>query len=131
MARKPKLCELCGGCLEIVVRPTRVIGATYPEDDKWKGDEHLEPCPLCWQSPLHMAKGTGQVIVTRMFGPIMGVYYPHRKSPDCYVAGPDDVIKCCQEECGVEFPAGELSDHIDFHDTRKGKRTITKKKLII
>lgn len=134
MPRKPKLCELCEGSTEIVVRPTRLIGATYPEDDKWKGDEHLEPCPLCWQSPWHMAKGTGEVIVTKMLGPMLGVYYPHKKGPDLYVyeyfgpLGPD-MVKCCQPGCDAYFPATELSEHIDLHDTRK--RKALKKNLIL
>jgi len=40
-------CPLCGGTNEVLKRPQRLMGATYPEDDKWKGDEHFEPCPLC------------------------------------------------------------------------------------
>ncbi len=31
-------------------RPARLIGATYPEDDLHKGDEHFEPCPICGQA---------------------------------------------------------------------------------
>jgi len=41
------ICPLCNGTGEIIKRPARLMGATYPEDDQWKGDEHFEPCPLC------------------------------------------------------------------------------------
>lgn len=34
---------------QVIKRTTRLMGATFPEDDPWKGDEHLEPCPLCSQ----------------------------------------------------------------------------------
>lgn len=42
-----KVCPLCGGTKEVIERPTRLMGATYPDSDPFKGDEHLEPCPLC------------------------------------------------------------------------------------
>ena len=44
---KKSVCHLCGGSLEILVIPARLIGATYPESDEWKGDEHLIDCPIC------------------------------------------------------------------------------------
>ena len=34
-------CPLCGGTGEVIKRPVRLMGATYPEDDTWKGDEHF------------------------------------------------------------------------------------------
>jgi len=40
-------CPLCGGSKEVVVRPTRLMGATYSDDNIFRGDEHLKPCPLC------------------------------------------------------------------------------------
>jgi len=40
-------CPLCDGTKEVLRRPARLMGATYTEDDQWKGDEHFEPCPLC------------------------------------------------------------------------------------
>lgn len=45
-----KECPLCGGTKEVIERPPRLMGATYPENDPYKGDEHLEPCPLCEQN---------------------------------------------------------------------------------
>lgn len=42
-----KECILCNGTKEVIKRPVRLMGATYPEEDIWKGDEHFEPCPLC------------------------------------------------------------------------------------
>ena len=40
-----KVCHLCDGTVEVIERLSRLMGATYPEDDPWKGDEHLVPCP--------------------------------------------------------------------------------------
>lgn len=40
-------CPLCQGTGEVLERPARLMGATYPESDPWKGDEHFVPCPLC------------------------------------------------------------------------------------
>jgi len=115
-----KLCQLCDGTTEVIERPARLMGATYPEDDPWKGDEHLVPCPLCWCSPWDMARGTGKIIITPVMGPIIGVYYPHRKTGDLYVAGPKGEVHCCQ--CEATFPLADLSKHIESHDTRRRKR---------
>lgn len=45
-----KDCPLCDNCREVVIRPTRLIGATYL--DEYLGDERLEPCPLCCEGEL-------------------------------------------------------------------------------
>jgi len=34
---------------QVIKRTTRLMGATYPEGDPWKGDEYFEPCPICGQ----------------------------------------------------------------------------------
>lgn len=39
------ICPLCDDSGEVVVRPTRLMGATYWGRDS--GDEYIEPCPLC------------------------------------------------------------------------------------
>ena len=44
---KDKDCPLCGGTREVLIITTRLMGATYSTEDKWRGDEHFEPCPLC------------------------------------------------------------------------------------
>ena len=44
---KDKECPLCNGTGKVLVETKRLIGATYPENDQWKGDEHFAPCPLC------------------------------------------------------------------------------------
>lgn len=49
-------CPLCGGTKEMIKRPARLMGATYPEDDQWKGDEHLEPCPICVRLAIEEVK---------------------------------------------------------------------------
>jgi len=115
-----KLCPLCDGSTEVVVRSSRLMGATYPEDDPWKGDEHLAPCPLCGRSPWGMAEGTGKTIITRVMGPMIGVYYPHRKTGDLYVALSGKPVFCCQ--CEAQFPLSELPQHIESHDTRRKKK---------
>ncbi len=117
-----KLCLLCGGTAEVRVIPSRLIGATYPWDDPHRGDEHLSPCPSCSRSPWDMAKGTGRTIITPVLGPMVGVYYPHRKTGDLYVALKDEPVFCCQ--CEAKFPMADLSKHIDSHDTRKRKSKI-------
>jgi len=42
-------CAICADIGFVINRPRRVIGATYPLEDGWKGDEHFLPCPLCSQ----------------------------------------------------------------------------------
>jgi len=111
-----KLCQLCDGTVEVVVRPSPILGATYPEDDSWKEDEHLVPCSLCSQSPWDMARGTGKTIITPLLGPMIGVYYPHRKTGDLYVAARGELVFCCQ--CKAKFPQADFPKHIDSHDTR-------------
>lgn len=117
-----KLCQLCGGTAEVIERPRRLMGATYPEDDPWKGDEHLVPCPLCNRSPWDMARGTGKTIITPVMGPMIGVYYPHRKTGDLYVALKGEPVFCCQ--CEAKFPIADLPQHIESHDTRIRKVSV-------
>ena len=38
-------CELCKGSGEVIVRSSRLMGATYWGSER--GDEHLEECPQC------------------------------------------------------------------------------------
>jgi len=54
-------CPLCDDTGKILVRPTRLIGATYSFDDPWKGDEHFEPCPLCQNNPALLEEKTYKV----------------------------------------------------------------------
>ena len=35
---------------QVIKRPTRLMGATYPESVQWRGDEHFEPCPICGEA---------------------------------------------------------------------------------
>lgn len=44
---KIEVCPLCGDTGEVLVRPERLLGATYADDDPYKGEEHFEPCPVC------------------------------------------------------------------------------------
>jgi len=38
-------CPLCQGTNEVLVRPSRLMGATYKDGDS--GDERIEVCELC------------------------------------------------------------------------------------
>ena len=40
-------CAICADTGLVINRPHRLLGATYPPEDRWKGDEHFSPCPLC------------------------------------------------------------------------------------
>lgn len=50
-------CPLCMNTKEVIYRPARLIGATYPSDDTWKGDEHFVPCPLCTKEAENETEG--------------------------------------------------------------------------
>lgn len=66
---------------------------------------------------LKMKRGKPIVI-----GPIMGMFtvtYPYRKTKDLYVSIEGHPVKCCQDNCGVEFPVEDLVSHIMGHDRRK------------
>ena len=71
------------------------------------------------KTPWDMAKETGKTIITPVMGPMIGVYYPYRKSGDLYVALKGEPVFCCQ--CEAKFPFEKLSQHIDSHDRRKKK----------
>ena len=71
------------------------------------------------KTPWDMARETGKTIITPVMGPMIGVYYPYRKTGDLYVALKDQPVFCCQ--CKAEFPFSELPQHIDSHDRRRKK----------
>lgn len=47
LADAREVCPLCQNTRTVLVRTARLMGATYPEDDSYKGDEHFAPCPIC------------------------------------------------------------------------------------
>lgn len=63
----------------------------------------------------------GTLIREGFAGTIMiAVYYPYRKSPDCYMRfNGDPLVRCLQ--CDRDMYAGQhtLIDHIRRHDRRK------------
>jgi hypothetical protein len=77
------------------------------------------------ETPWNFAKRSGNVIITPIVGPMVGVYYPYRKTGDLYVALDGKPIKCCQEGCEEEFPIEEFKKHIQKHD-RRTRQTVLK-----
>ena len=69
--------------------------------------------------PWEEAKETGKIVIARIMGPMIGVYYPYRKTADLYVALNEKPVHCCQ--CDGNFPSKELAQHIDSHDRRRKK----------
>ena len=47
LVKRATLCLLCDGEAIVLKQSARLMGATYPDSDKWKGDEHFEPCYNC------------------------------------------------------------------------------------
>jgi len=68
-----------------------------------------------------LAKSLNQTIITRIFGPMYGVYYPHRKTGDLYVAIDGHPIRCCQCDANIPVDDGLRAwrDHIRSHSRRK------------
>ncbi len=69
------------------------------------------------KAPWDIAKESGKTIITPIMGPMIGVYYPYRKTGDLYVVFKGEPVFCCQ--CDAKFPFKELAEHIDNHNRRK------------
>lgn len=67
--------------------------------------------------PWEVAKETGKTILVQFMGPMIGVFYPYRKTGDLYVALRDSPVFCCR--CEAQFPLEELPQHIQSHDRRR------------
>jgi hypothetical protein len=68
--------------------------------------------------PWELARKEGKTVIRKIIGPMVGVYYPYRKSGDLYVvgpAGPDQVAHCCQD-CDCDFPIGDFIKHVNGHN---------------
>lgn len=61
-----------------------------------------------------LAKQEGKTVIVNLIGPMVGVYYPYRKSGDLYVTGTDGNSHCCQ--CDRDFPTEQFIDHINSHN---------------
>lgn len=66
--------------------------------------------------PWEVAKESGKTVIAPVGGPMIGVYYPYRKTGDLYVVLKDEPVFCCQ--CEAKFPIGELPKHVKSHDRR-------------
>lgn len=63
------------------------------------------------------------VFFERLIGPMFGLRYPSRKSPDLYVLHPtEDGVHCCRPECKASFGYEELTDHLEHHAPRRDRR---------
>lgn len=84
-------------------------------------------------TPCEYAAAEGKTVVGRMFGPMVGVYYPYRKSGDLYVAVKGSPIHCCQ--CEEDLPDDGVSfwAHIQRHNQkpRKYPSVIVDARLVI
>ena len=73
------------------------------------------------QNTWDLAKSLNQTIVILIVGPMYGVYYPHRKTGDLYVAISGHPIRCCQ--CNQDIPVDDglesWQEHIRLHSRRK------------
>lgn len=54
--------------------------------------------------------------IYQLFGPMYGVLYPYRKTPDLYVALDGKPILCAS--CGAKFEFADFDAHIQSHDKR-------------
>ena len=64
-----------------------------------------------------MKEAEQKIRVQRIVGPMLGVWYPHRKTPDLYVALDGEPVFCTQ--CEAKFPMEQLPEHILSHDSRR------------
>jgi hypothetical protein len=72
--------------------------------------------------PWEVAVMQGKTVVTRAFGMMVGVYYPHRKTGDLYVIhgdGKESTAYCCQ--CDRTFPKDGFIDHVNSHNKQLKK----------
>jgi hypothetical protein len=65
--------------------------------------------------PLELAKQEKKTIIGRIIGPMVGVYYPYRKSGDLYIVPDDKTFHCCQD-CDKDFPITEFIEHVNSHN---------------
>ena len=70
--------------------------------------------------PWELAKETGKTIIQRIMGPMVGVYYPYRKTGDLYIALDGKPVHCCQ--CDADFPLEQFDEHIESHDKRRNRK---------
>ena len=68
--------------------------------------------------PWELAKERGMTVICRIMGPMVGAYYPYRKTGDLYIIA-DGVIFCCQ--CKQQFPMDKFLKHVTSHNRARHK----------
>lgn len=58
-----------------------------------------------------------KIRIQPILGAMIGVWYPHRKTPDLYVVLEGRPVFCAQ--CEATFPAEQWPEHILSHDSRR------------
>lgn len=76
-----------------------------------------ETKPMPWE----LAAAEGKTIIGRVFGPMIGVYYPYRKSGDLYVVIEGSPIHCCQCEDDLADDGVCFWEHIQKHNKHRRK----------
>ena len=67
-----------------------------------------------------LAAKEGKTVVRRIIGPMVGVYYPYRRSGDLYVLDSDKgTTHCCQ--CDQDLPTEGFLEHVNTHNSKLGK----------
>ena len=72
------------------------------------------------KNPWELAETEGKTVIVRLMGPMIGVYYPYRKSGDLYVGSIELSIHCCQCDA-PDFESKDFLDHIRKHNRAKRK----------
>lgn len=65
-----------------------------------------------------------EVYFERIMGPMFGLRYPSRRTPDLYLMGlVEGVVHCCQDKCSArDFGYEELTAHLEEHAPRQDRR---------
>ncbi len=72
-------------------------------------------------TPWEYAAAEGKTVIGRVFGPMVGVYYPDRKTADLYVAVTGSPIHCCQCDSDLADDGVAFWAHIQQHNRRRRK----------
>ena len=73
---------------------------------------------------LPKVDGLKPALLYPVFGAMVGVRYPYRKSPDVYLMMEGEPIHCCQCKDNEPFPAEQWLDHIRMHDRAQRPRAL-------
>lgn len=80
-------------------------------------------------------RGLKPILLYPLFGAIVGIRYPYRRTPDAYLTVEGYPIHCCQPGCEDSIPANGWLDHIRGHDGRTKRHravvTVTKEGKLI